>query len=226
MIVDDHPLVREGLTRLISAQPDMCVCGEASTASEAWQKLEVANPDVIIVDLSLPGQNGLDLIKDLHARHPDLPLLVLSMHEETLYAERVLRAGARGFLMKGEPIAKIIDALQVVLSGNLYMSQKISGGLLQTVLHTRHAAAASPTSPLKRLSDREIEIFEGIGNSLSTRDLGQKLGISPKTVETHRSHIRSKLGLANNNDLIHAAIRWVESETGGRPGDAGQMVVG
>jgi DNA-binding NarL/FixJ family response regulator len=215
MIVDDHPLVREGIARAIAAQPGLCVCGEASSASEALQILETAKPDAIIVDLSLPGPNGMELIKDLQLRHPDLPALVLSMHEEEFYAERALRAGARGYMMKNEPTAKIIEVLLTLLRGERYASPKILGRILQMALNGK-SADLSPQSFIKQLSDREIEIFEGIGNGLSTKELAEKYGLSPKTVDTYRSHIKRKLGLANNNDLIHAAIRWVEHEAVGK----------
>lgn len=215
MIVDDHPLVREGLMRVIAAQPGMCVCGEASSTSEALQKLETAKPDAIIVDLSMPGPNGMELIKDLHIRHPDLPVLVLSMYEEEFYAERALRAGARGYMMKNEPTAKIIEVLLTLLRGELYASPKILGRILQMALNGK-SADLSPGSFIKQLSDREIQIFEGIGSGLSTQELAEKHLISPKTVETYRCHIKCKLGLACNHDLIHAAIRWVEHEAVGK----------
>lgn len=211
MLVEDHPLVREWLVSVIATQPDMCVVGEAASVTEALQKLATAMPDALIVDLSLPGQNGMELIKDIHVSHPALPMLVLSMHEEKFYAERALRAGARGYLMKDAPTAKIVEALQTVLRGDLYMSSELSGRLLQVALHARPQDASS-ASLFKQLSDREIQVFEGVGMGLSTRELGLKLGISSKTVETHRSHIKRKLGLARNNDFIHAAIRWMESE--------------
>jgi DNA-binding NarL/FixJ family response regulator len=214
MIVDDHPLVREGLAGTIMTQPDMCVCGEAATASEAMQKIDAAKPDAIIIDLSLPGPNGMELIKDLQARYSALPKLVLSMHDEALYAERALRAGARGYLMKGEPTDKIIEALRTIMRGELYASSNILGRILQMALNGR-STDASPASFIKQLSDREIQVFEGIGNGLSTKELAKEYGISPKTVETYRSHIKHKLRLASNNDLIHTAVRWVEDEAAG-----------
>ena len=211
MIVDDHPLVREGLVRAIASQPDLAVCCEATTASDAWHELEKAKPDVFIVDLSLPGENGLELIKDLQVRHPGLPVLVLSMHEEELYAERALRAGARGYCMKREPAEKVIEALRVILQGGLYLSAKMSGLLLETYLNGR--SQKDPSQELvKRLSNREIQVLELIGRGNSTVQIAESLHLSPKTIETYRMHIKRKLGVDTSTKLTHQAILWVEKD--------------
>lgn len=211
MVVEDHPLVREGLIRAISAQPDMRICAEASTVSEAWQKFPAAKPDAIIVDISLPGPSGMELIKDLHVRHPDLPVLVISMHDEELYAERALRAGARGYLEKSEPADKVVEALRAILLGEVCISSKISKQLLEIALNGRQKGVTADT-PLVQLSDRELQIYDGIGRGLSTRELAQQLNISPKTVETYRAHIKRKLALSSNNELVHSAVRWGQAE--------------
>ncbi len=209
MLVDDHPLVRAGLAALIAAQSGMCVCCEAASVAEAWQKMEMAEPDLLIVDLSLPGPNGMELIRDLPARYPNVLVLALSMHDEADYAERTLRAGARGYLMKSESPTRIVEAIQTVLRGELFVSSRMCDQLLKIALNGR-PSGSTDYSPRSRLTDREIETFEAIGNGLSTKQIGRKYSISPKTVETHRAHIKRKLGLATNHALLHSAFRWVD----------------
>ena len=212
MIVDDHPLVRDGLERIIASQPDLVVGGEAASADDALQMLAAAKPDVLITDLTLSGKNGLELIKDLHVSHPGLPVLVVSMHEEELYAERALRAGARGYCMKQEPGEKVVEALRVLLQGGLYVSAKMAETLLHTFLNGRPTKNSSEEKT-RLLSNREIEVLELIGQGNCTTQIAERLRLSRKTIETYRMHLKRKLGLDTSAKLVHYAIRWVEKDT-------------
>ena len=206
LIVDDHPLVREGLIGLISAQSDFVVCGEASGLAEARQLVAAERPDVAIIDLTLSDGSGIELIKELKARHRDLKLLVLSMHDESLFAERVLRAGAVGFVSKHEASRTIIQAVRTILSGKLYLSQRMT----ELVVNRAFLAGTDlERSPIERLTDREIEVFELIGQGMSSRQIAAKLQLSPKTVETHREHIKEKLELSTSAELARHAVQWV-----------------
>jgi DNA-binding NarL/FixJ family response regulator len=209
MLVDDHPIVRRGLAQLINQEEDLRVCSEVGSASEAIARLSETTPEALIVDISLAGANGIELTKSLSAKHPDLPVLVLSMHDESLYAERALKAGARGYVMKQEPAETVLEALRTILNGGIYVSKRVASQLLRGV------NTATPEEPVRsgvdRLSDRELEIFELIGNGLPTRAVADKLGLSVKTIETHRAHIKHKLQLRNANELIHHAVHWVEN---------------
>jgi DNA-binding NarL/FixJ family response regulator len=206
LIVDDHPLLRQGLIGLISTQPDFEVCGEANGVAEARQLVETTQPDVAIIDLSLKDGNGIELIKDLKDRFPDLKSLVVSMHDELLFAERALRAGAVGYVSKQEAIRTIVQAVRTVLSGKLYLSQVMTERMVQMAVGSKANAARSP---LERLTDREIEIFEMIGQGLTSRQIARQLELSPKTVETHREHIKEKLELKNATELTKHAVQWV-----------------
>lgn len=208
LLVDDHPLLREGLGRLIDAETGLEVCGMAGTAQEALSLVESENPDLVITDLSLPGRNGLELIKDLGATHPGLPIIVLSMHDEMVYAERVLRAGGRGYVMKNSPPSRLIEAIQTVLAGGVFASQAVTNHFLLALSSGR--GQPQPSFPLERLTDREMEVFELIGHAKSNHEIAARLGISPRTVDAHRTHIREKLGLGDGNELTRHAIRWVE----------------
>jgi len=210
LIVDDHPLVREGLANLIRAEPDLVISGEAGSVNEALQAIAKNRPDVLLLDLSLPGPNGMELIKDLRLRNGSPPVLVLSMHEESFYAERVLRAGARGYIMKQEPAARVIEALRTVLRGDLYLSPAIGARLLKTLIGGQRNPPER--SGMQRLSDRELQVFECIGRGRTTQEISEQLHLSVKTIETYRAHIKLKLGLKNGTDLTHRAIRWVETE--------------
>lgn len=210
LIVDDHPLLRSGLRALIGSRPEMEVCGEAASPGEAFQRVSERMPDAVIADLTMKDGDGLDLIRDLKARFPDLPVLVLSMHDEQLFAERVLRAGARGYVMKSEPPEKILDGLRTVLDGGLFVSPQVSSLLLNTFVSG--PLRAPDRVGVQRLSDREIQIFESIGRGLSTREIAERFKLSPKTVETYRANIKRKLGLESGNALIHSAIHWVHHE--------------
>lgn len=208
LLVDDHPLLREGLSRLISAEMGLRACGAAGDVQEALALVETSKPDLVITDLTLPGRNGLELIKDLAALHPSLPVIVLSMHDEMVYAERALRAGARGYVMKNAPPECLIEAVRMVLDGGVYASPTITAHLLQTISNGKSQTKAR--FPMERLTDREMEVFELIGSARSNHDIASRLGISPRTVDAHRSHIREKLGLGDCNELTRQAIRWVE----------------
>lgn len=209
LIVDDHPMMRQGLAQLIDNEADLSVCGEADTAGQALIGVGAQKPDLVLADISLPDKNGLELIKDLQTMHPDLPVLVVSMHDETLYAERVLRAGGRGYIMKQEGGKKLMDAIRQVLSGQIYVSEKMSAKILEIFSGRRPKVA---DSPLEQLSDREFEVFQLIGQGKGTREIAEHLHLSVKTVEVHRSNIRKKLKLPSGNDVVHQAIRWVESQ--------------
>jgi DNA-binding NarL/FixJ family response regulator len=207
LIVDDHPIMRQGLALLIQTDPALEVCGEAESASKAIEAAMRLKPDLVIADISLPGRNGLELIKDLQALQPGLPVLVVSMHDEAIYAERVLRAGGRGYVMKGEGGQKLMTAIQQVMGGGIYVSQNISAQILELFSGRR-----SGSSPVEKLSDREFEVFQLIGQGRSTREIAAELHISIKTVEVHRVNIKEKLDLKTASELIHFAVRWVDGQ--------------
>lgn len=212
LIVDDHPMMRQGLAQLIGMEPDMVVCGEAESAGGALEVVGVEKPDLVLADISLPGKNGLELIKDFQAIQPGLPVLVISMHDESLYAERVLRAGGRGYIMKQEGGKKLMQAIRQVLEGKVYVSEKISAGILETLSGNR---AGAESSTMEKLSDRELEVFQLIGRGQGTRDIAETLHLSVKTVDVHRANIKVKLKLKSASELVRYAIRWVESRGAG-----------
>jgi len=209
LIVDDHPMMREGLAQLIEHEPDLCVCAQADNAAQALATITARVPDLAVVDISLPDKSGLELIKDLQTMHPHLPLLVISMHDETLYAERVLRAGGRGYIMKQEGGKKLMEAIRQVLDGRIYVSDKMSAKILELFSGRRPTAG---NSPVERLSDREFEVFQFIGQGQSTRQIAQRLHLSIKTVEVHRANIKKKLELPSGAELVRFAIRWAEAQ--------------
>jgi DNA-binding NarL/FixJ family response regulator len=208
LIVYDHPMMRTGLAQLINNEPDLKVCAEADTAAQALELVVGQKLDLALLDISLPDKNGLELIKDIHAQKPDLPILIVSMHDEALYADRVLRAGARGYIMKQEGGKKLMAAIRQVLSGQISVSEKMSARILETFSGRRAEAAAT----LDRLSDREFEVFQLIGQGKGTREIAQHLRLSVKTIEVHRANIKQKLGLKSGTDLVRQAIRWVDSQ--------------
>lgn len=209
LIVDDHPMMRQGLAQLINSEPDLVVCREADTAQQAFEFVRQAPPDLAIVDISLPDKSGLELIKDMHAMYPALPLLVVSMHDESLYAERVLRAGGRGYVMKQEGGKKLMAAIRQVLAGQISVSEKISARILEIFSGSGRDPGGSP---IGRLSDREFEVFQLIGHGRGTREIAAHLRLSVKTVEVHRTNIKAKLDLKSATDLVRSAVRWIESQ--------------
>ncbi len=209
LIVDDHPMMRDGLAALITAQPDLAVCAQAADAREAMQAIESLRPDLVLMDISLPGKSGLEAIKDIQSLAPGLATLVLSMHDESLYAERVLRAGARGYVMKQEGGKRIMDGIRAVLEGKVFVSEKMSARIMNAFTGRR---AAEATSSVESLSDREFEVFQLIGRGRSTKEIADQLHLSVKTVEVHRVNIKAKLQLTTSPELVHYAVRWVESQ--------------
>jgi len=207
-ILDDHPMMRQGLCQLIEAEPDLSVCGEAETAGNAFEAIASLKPDLVLADISLPVKNGLELIKDVQSIAPGLPVLVISMHDESLYAERVLRAGGRGYIMKLEGGKKLMQAIRQVLSGQIYVSEKMSAKILE-IFSGRQAEAES--APVGKLTDREFEVFQLIGQGKSTKEIAAGLHLSAKTVEVHRINIKQKLNLKSAPELIRYAVRWIES---------------
>jgi len=203
-LVDDHPIVRIGLTELINQKRDLVVCGEAESAEAALQAIPSLHPDLVILDLSLKGTGGLGLIKDLKIRHPKLPLLVLSMHEESLYAERALRAGARGYVMKREAGTQLESAIRKTVGGKIHLSKRMSDQLLELVTGP---APAKRGPLLDRLSDRELEVFEMIGRGKGTSEIAKLLHLSVKTIEGYRANIKVKLGLKNALELVRYALQ-------------------
>ena len=209
LLVDDHPITRYGLTQLINREPDLLVCGDAESAAQALAAIKSARPDLVLVDITMPGRSGLEFIKDMQAQHPGVALLVMSMHDETIYAERVLRAGGRGYIMKNEGGEKVLEAIHRVLHGEVYVSQSMSAALLD--LLTRQRSSVAEATP-GVLSDREFEVFQLMGQGLSARQIGQRLNLSVKTVGTHRQHIKQKLKLQTGPELIRQAVRWAAAQ--------------
>lgn len=209
LLVDDHPFMRAGLGQLIDRQADLMVCGEASNPAEAVTVMARTRPDLILTDLTMPGRSGLEFIKDLLATSPSLAVLVVSMHDEAVYAERALRAGARGYIMKEAGGEALLAAIRQVLGGAVYVSSAMSARILEGLSTRRPRGSASP---IEKLTDREFEVFQLIGQGKSTRDIAEQLHLSPKTVDVHRSHIREKLELKDTTALIRHAVRWVETQ--------------
>ncbi len=208
LIVDDHPVVRHGLSELINRTADLEVVGQAGKASEAISVLDAVKPDLVVIDISLEDGSGIELIKQLKARNPEVKMLVNSMHDEKLYAERALRAGAMGYVNKEESMDQIVEAIRQVLRGRVYLSNAMSDRVLHRVV-SGGSEEEGERSPVETLSDRELEVFELMGKGLTTRQIAKKLHLSPKTVETHREHIKTKLNLTNNNQLLRHAVQWV-----------------
>jgi DNA-binding NarL/FixJ family response regulator len=205
LLVDDHPLVRERLAEVINREADLMVSGEAEQRHEAITAILAKPPDLVIVDLTLKNSDGLELIKDIHARWPKLRMLVVSMHDESLYAERVIRAGAQGYITKQEATRKILLAIRCVLAGNLYLNDKVANQIISRL--TTHAGADN-ADPAAMLADRELQVFEQTGLGLNTHQIAARLHIAVKTVETYRSRIRHKLKLKNSSELLQLAISW------------------
>lgn len=212
-ILEDHPVMRRGYRALINGEMDLEVIGEAETAAEALEKIERVPPDLVIADISLDGMNGIEFIKRLHTQYPDMEVLVVSMHDESLYAERALHAGAAGYLMKKEAESRVIPAIRRVLNGRYAVSDRIEDQIMvQFAGRIPLKEAAENPESLSRLSDRELEVFELHGRGLSTREMAETLDISPKTIATHRGRIKSKLAVDSTPELVRRAVLWIESE--------------
>jgi DNA-binding NarL/FixJ family response regulator len=209
LLVDDHPMVREWLATLINQQADLQVCGEADSAPKAMQIIGPAKPDVAIVDISMEGGSGIELIKNIKASHPNVMVIVLSMHDEALYAERALRAGARGYIMKKEATKGVLQAIRCVLGGKLYLSDKLAMMMAEKFVDGRPKPEGSI---LEKLSDRELEVFQLLGRGYSTRRIAEEMHVSFKTIQAFCARIKEKLQLANATELLHEALRWHDSE--------------
>ncbi len=209
LIVDDHPIVRQGLKRLIDQEEDLSVCGEAEDVKEARNAIQAMSPDAVILDISLKNSDGVDLIKELRLRRIKTPILVLSMHDESIYAERLLSAGANGYIMKQEASDQFLVALRDVLAGDIYVSDAIRDKMARAA-----AAEDAVADPISRLSNRELQVFNLIGQGLSTREIADKLNLSVKTIESHRLTIKDKLNIDSAMQLVRYAVRWTEGQTG------------
>ena len=212
LIVDDHPIVRRGLGELVNQEAGLVVSGQAEDAHQAMEAIKAQEPDMVIVDISLKETSGLELIKDIKTRYPGLPVLTLSMHDESLYAERALRAGARGYIMKQQATEELIMAIRKVLDGQVYVSDTIAAKTVRKLVGGGPDVGASA---IDRLSDRELEVFRLIGVGHGTRQIAEKLHLSVKTIETYRAHIKEKLNLADSAELLQHAIQWVKSQNVG-----------
>jgi DNA-binding NarL/FixJ family response regulator len=206
-VVADHPIVRHGLVHLIDMQEDLRACGEAESAADALPAIGKLNPDAVIADISLKGAIGIQLVKDIRAHRPELLVLVISMHDESLYAERALRAGAKGYIMREEGTETVLAAIRGVLAGRIWVSNAIAGRLLRRLAN---GGKAGLRGPIESLSDRELQVFELTGRGLPTRQVAAELKLGVKTVESHRAHIKRKLGLKNAAELVQHAVQWVE----------------
>lgn len=210
ILVDDHPIMRHGLAQLIRMENGLDVCGEAGNAREGLDLVSKLNPDLAVIDLTLPDKNGLELVKDIRAMHPATVCLVLSMHDESLYGERSLRAGARGYVMKEEAADHLITAIHKIMSGGLYVSETLNARMLEQMTAPTRAKAAGIDS----LTDRELEILELIGKGVATKNIATQLSISARTVEAHRAHVKEKLGITDGAALVRYAVQWVETRSG------------
>ena len=209
LVVDDHPLVRERLAEVLNREEDLWVCGEAEDRHEALQAIETINPKLVIIDLKLKNSDGLELIKDIHARWPKLLMLVVSMYEESLYAERVIRAGALGYITKQEATRRVLEAVRRVLSGAIYLNDRLATHIISRLSANNFEPGSTVTD---LLTDRELQVFELTGLGFNTRQIASQLRITPKTVETYRARIREKLHLRNASELLQAAIAWSHPE--------------
>jgi len=211
LLVDDHPIVRQGLAQLINQEADMMVCGHAEDATGAHSAIAAQRPDVVVLDISLNGPDGLTVLKEIRADDPTLPVLILSMHDESIYAERALRAGANGYIMKQEATERVLEAIRRIRAGEVYVSDRISKRLLRQIVN----GPATGKSPIEALTDRELAVFRLIGKGHGTREIADDLQISVKTVETYQAHIKEKLSLKNARELVQHAFQWVSSQDGG-----------
>ncbi len=210
LLIDDHPLLRNGIAQLIAQQKDLVVCGEVDDSLKALDAIEKNEPDIVVLDITLKKMSGIEVLKHIKVRFPRVKVLILSMHDETLYAPRALRAGASGYIMKQEAAENVISALRKILSGEVYISERMATQMLSRMVGGR---ATPISSPVDLLSDRELEVFTLLGKGDGTRDIAEKLNLSVKTIESHRAHIKEKLNLKNATELVRHAVQWVASET-------------
>src|SRR5271169_1769336 len=212
LLVDDHPIVRQGLALLIDREADLSVCGEAEGAHTAYHAIETLHPDIVVLDISLSGPDGLDVLKEIRMKRADLPVLILSMHDESIYAERAMRAGANGYIMKQEATEKVLVAIRRILQGDVYLSDRLTRTMLQQFVR---GTAPAKSSPLVNLTDRELEVFRLIGEGHGTRQIADELHLSVKTIESYQAHIKEKLALRNARELVQHAIEWTVNLSGG-----------
>ncbi len=210
LLIDDHPIMRHGLAQLIRSEPGLDVCAEAGNAKDGLTAVDQHRPDLVVIDLTLPDKNGLELLKDIQAMHPGTLCLVLSMHDEDMYGERALRAGARGYIMKEVAADNLVTAVRKVLSGGIYVSDAMASRMLEQVTGQRARQAGG----IDLLTDRELEVLEMIGQGVATKNIAAKLCISARTVEAHRAHIKEKLGISDGAALARYAMQWVEQRGG------------
>jgi DNA-binding NarL/FixJ family response regulator len=212
LLVDDHPIVRQGLALLIDREPDLSVCGEAEGAHTAFHAIATLRPDIVVLDISLSGPDGLDVLKEIRMKTASLPVLILSMHDESIYAERAMRAGANGYIMKQEATEKVLVAIRRILQGEVYLSDRLTNTMLQQYVR---GASPAKSSPLVSLTDRELEVFRLIGEGHGTRQIADELHLSVKTIESYQAHIKEKLALRNARELVQHAIEWTVNLNGG-----------
>jgi DNA-binding NarL/FixJ family response regulator len=212
LLVDDHPIVRQGLALLIDREADLSVCGEADGAHSAFHAIETLRPDLVVLDISLNGPDGLEVLKEIRVKTGSLPVLILSMHDESIYAERAMRAGANGYIMKQEATEKVLIAIRRILQGDVYLSDRLTTTMLQQYVR---GGAATKSSPLLNLTDRELEVFRLIGEGHGTRQIADELHLSVKTIESYQAHIKEKLALRNARELVQHAIEWTVNLNGG-----------
>jgi DNA-binding NarL/FixJ family response regulator len=212
LLVDDHPIVRQGLALLIDREADLFVCGEADGAHSAFHAMETLRPDIVLLDISLNGPDGLEVLKEIRMKSGSLPVLILSMHDESIYAERAMRAGANGYIMKQEATEKVLIAIRRILQGDVYLSDRLTTTMLQQYVR---GGAHTKSSPLLNLTDRELEVFRLIGEGHGTRQIADELHLSVKTIESYQAHIKEKLALRNARELVQHAIEWTVNLNGG-----------
>lgn len=212
LLVDDHPIVRQGLALLIDREPDLSVCGEADGAHTAFHAITTLRPDIVVLDISLNGPDGLDVLKEIRLKSASMPVLMLSMHDESIYAERAMRAGANGYIMKQEATEKVLVAIRRILQGEVYLSDRLTNTMLQQYMR---GTSSQKKSPLVNLTDRELEVFRLIGEGHGTRQIADELHLSVKTIESYQAHIKEKLALRNARELVQHAIEWTVNLKGG-----------
>lgn len=212
LLVDDHPIVRQGLALLIDREPDLQVCGEAEGAHSAFHAIATLRPDIVVLDISLSGPDGLEVLKEIRIKTESLPVLILSMHDESIYAERAMRAGANGYIMKQEATEKVLVAIRRIIQGDVYLSERLTSTMLQ---HYVRGSSPARRSPLVNLTDRELEVFRLIGEGHGTRQIADQLHLSVKTIESYQAHIKEKLALRNARELVQHAIEWTVNLKGG-----------